>query len=102
MKDEDLEPFAIADGLLDRIAAERPGKLTDIEHQHLLDKARETLARATGETLENAGRAMHQAAAEGEFTLQCGDQFAVVTMYGRILTVYARVELAGVCHPEHN
>ena len=102
MKDEDLEPFAVADGLLARIAAERPGKLTETEHRHLLDKARETLARATGETLENAGRAMHQAAAEGEFTLQCGDQFAVVTIYGRVLTVYARVELAGVCHPELN
>lgn len=102
MREDDLAPFAVADGLLARIAAERPGKLTDVEHQHLLDRARETLARATGETLENAGRAMHQAAAEGEFTLQCGEQFAVVTIYGRVLTVYARVELAGVCHPELN
>jgi hypothetical protein len=102
VRDEDLEHFAVADGLLARIAAERPGKLTETEHRHLLDKAHETLARGTGETLEMAGKAMHQAAAEGEFTLQCGDQFAVVTMYGRILTVYARVELAGVCHPELN
>ena len=42
MKDEDLEPVAIADGLLARMAAERPGKLTEVEHRHLLDKARET------------------------------------------------------------
>jgi hypothetical protein len=102
VRDEDLEQFAVADGLLARIAAERPGKLTDVEHQHLLDKARETLARATGETLEMAGKAMFKAADEGKFTLQCSDQFAVVTMYGRVLVVYARVELAGVCHPELN
>ena len=102
MKEEDLEQFAVADGLLARIAAERPGKLTETEHRHLLDKARENLARGTGETLEMAGKAMFKAADEGEFTLQCGDQFAVVTMYGRVLVVYARVELAGVCHPELN
>jgi hypothetical protein len=102
VKEDDLEQFAVADGLLARIAAERPGKLTETEHRHLLDKARETLARGTGETLEMAGKAMFKAADEGEFTLQCSDQFAVVTMYGRVLTVYARVELAGVCHPELN
>jgi hypothetical protein len=102
VRDDDLAPFAVADGLLARIAAERPGKLTDAEHRHLLDVARENLARGTGETLEMAGNAMHQAADEGEFTLQCGDQFAVVTMHGRILVVYSRVELAGRCHPERN
>jgi hypothetical protein len=102
VRDEDLEQFAVADGLLARIAAERPGRLTETEHRHLLDKARETLARSTGETLEMAGKAMHQAATEGEFTLQAGDQFAIVTMHGRLLVVYARVELAGVCHPELN
>lgn len=102
MRDDDLAPFAVAEGLLRRIAAERPGKLTDIERQHLLDLARENLARGTGETLEMAGRAMHKAAAKGDFTLQCGQQFATVTMYGRILLVYNRHELAGVCHPERN
>jgi hypothetical protein len=102
VRDDDLAPFAVAEGLLRRIAAERPGKLTDIERQHLLDLARENLARGTGETLEMAGRAMHKAADEGEFTLQCGQQFAVVTMYGCVLAVYNRHELAGVCHPERN
>jgi hypothetical protein len=102
LREDDLAPFAVADGLLARIAAERPGKLTETEHRHLLDVARENLARETGETLQMAGKAMHQAADEGEFTLQCGDQFAVVTVYGRILVVYARHELAGRCHPEHN
>jgi hypothetical protein len=99
---DDLAPFAVADGLLARMSAERPGKLTDAEHQYLLDRARETLARATGETLEDAGRAIHQAAAEGQFEWRCSDQFAVVTIYGRLLLVLARVELAGIVHPEHN
>jgi hypothetical protein len=49
-----------------------------------------------------AGKAMFKASDEGEFTLQCGEQFAVVTMYGRVLAVFARTELAGVCHPERN
>jgi hypothetical protein len=99
VRGEDLAPFAVADGLLARIAAERPGKLTDLEHRHLLDVARENLARGTGKTLEAAGRAMFKAAAEGEFTLQCGQQFATVTMHGRILVVYTRVELAGQMPP---
>ena len=102
MKDEDLEQFAVADGLLARIAAERPGKLTETEHRHLRDKARETLARATGETLENAGRAMHQATAEGEFTLQAGNEFTCVSIYGRLLVVMSRWELRGACHPSTN
>jgi hypothetical protein len=102
VRDDDLAPFAVADGLLARIAAERPGKLTDMEHEHLLNVARENLARGTGETLEMAGKAMFKAADEGEFTLQCGDQFATVVMYGRLILVMGRVELAGVCHPERN
>ena len=64
--------------------------------------ARENLARGTGETLEMAGRAMEQALDEGEFALQCGQRFAAVTMYGCLLVVYTRVELAGRCHPERN
>jgi hypothetical protein len=102
VRSDDLVPFAVADGLLARIAAERPGKLTEAEHRHLLDLARENLARGTGETLEMAGKAMFKAADEGEFTLQCGEQFATVTVYGRLLVVYTRVELAGRCHPERN
>jgi hypothetical protein len=101
VRDDDLASFAVADGLLRRIASERPGKLTETEHRHLLDVARENLARGTGETLQMAGRVMFKAADEGEFTVQCGEQFATVTMYGRILVVYSRMELAGRVHPEH-
>jgi hypothetical protein len=102
MKHEDLAPFAVADGLLAKIATEPAGQLTDVEHQCLLDRARENLAKATGETVENAGRAMHQAANEGEFTLQAGNEFACVTIYGRLLVVMTRWELRGTCHPATN
>jgi hypothetical protein len=79
-----------------------PGSSPTPSTATLLDLARENLARGTGETLEMAGRAMEEALDEGEFTLQCGEQFATVTIYGRILVVYTRVELAGRCHPERN
>jgi hypothetical protein len=102
MNDDDLAPFAVADGLLARITAERPGKLTETEHRHLLDVARENLARGTGETLVMAGKAMMKAADEGEFILECGQRFATVVMYGRVLVVYTRTDLAGLCHPERN
>jgi hypothetical protein len=53
-------------------------------------------------TLAAAGKTIIEAADRGAFTLQCGQQFATVCIYGRILTVYTRVELAGRCHPERN
>jgi hypothetical protein len=102
VRHEDLVPFAVADGLLAKMATDPPGQLTDAEHQYLLDRARENLARATGETLENAGRAMHAAAAEGEFSLQAGKEFTCVTIYGRLLVVMSRWELRGACHPASN
>jgi AAA domain len=102
VKQDDLVPFAVADGLLARIAAERPGKLTETEHQHLLAVARENLAREAQVTLAAAGKTIIEAADRGAFTLQCGEQFAAVSIYGRLLVVYTRVELAGRCHPERN
>jgi hypothetical protein len=102
VRSDDLAPFAVADGLVEHMNAQRPGKLTEAEHRYLLDQARETLARATGETIEDAGRAMHRACDEGEFDLRCSDQFAMVSVYSRILVIYARVELAGIVHPERN
>jgi hypothetical protein len=102
VRGDDLAPFAVADGLLARIAAERPGELTDFEREHLLAVARENLAREAQVTLADAGKTIIEAADRGAFTLQCGQQFATVTMYGRLLVVYHRVELAGRCHPERN
>ena len=102
MRDEDLAPFAVADGLLARIAAERPGTLSELEHRHLLSVAQENLAREAQVTLAVAGKTIIEAADRGAFTLQCGQQFATVCIYGRVLVVYTRVELAGRCHPERN
>jgi hypothetical protein len=102
LRDDDLAPFAVADGLRAKMEADRPGKLTEAEHQYLLDMARENLARGTGETLEMAGKAIFTAVDEGEFELRCTDHLAMVSIYGRILVVYARVELAGIVHPERN
>jgi hypothetical protein len=102
MRSGDLAPFAIDDGLLARIATEPAGQLTDAERLYLLDQARTNLAKATGETLENAGKAMHQAADEGEFTLQAGNEFTCVSIYGRLLVVMTRWELRGACHPDTN
>jgi hypothetical protein len=102
MNHDDLAPFAVADGLLAQIATEPAGQLTDTERLYLLEQARENLAKGTGETLENAGRAMHQAAAEDEFTLQAGNEFACVSVYGRLLVVMTRWKLRGACHPGTN
>jgi len=102
VRDEDLAPFAVADGLLARIADERQGGLTDTERMYLLERARETLAKATGETLEMAGRALAEAGFRGEAEVRAGEYFATVVAWGRLLVVYARSELRGSCHPDSN
>ena len=86
MREDDLAPFAIADGLLARIA-ESPGRMSEREIDYLVEQARMVLAKSTGETLHDAGRAMEKALDEGGLTIQCGGQFAVVTIYGRLLVV---------------
>ena len=81
MREDDLAPFAVADGLLERMAAD-PGILSDTEVDHLVERARGVLAVVTGETLEMAAAAMETALEGGEFTIQAGNKFAAVTMYG--------------------
>lgn len=102
MRDEDLAPFAVADGLLARMEQQEPGRATDAERQYMLDKARENLVRALDVTPEQAGKIMHNAALRGDLTEQYSAQFAVVTLEGRILYVLGRIALRGACHPEHN
>jgi hypothetical protein len=101
MRDEDLAPFAVADGLLPHVP-DRDGGLTDAERQYLCDRARENLATGTGETLENAGRALLDGANAGEVEVRAGREFATVIAWGRLLVVYARAELRGICHPSAN
>jgi hypothetical protein len=76
--------------------------MSEREIDYLVEQARTVLARSTGETLKDAGRVMEKALDEGGLTIQCSGQFAVVTMYGRLLVVLTRAELRGACHPEHN
>jgi hypothetical protein len=102
MRDEDLEPFAIADGLIAKMAAQESSRATDDERQWMLDHARETLARVAGMTLDDAGRELHRAALRGEITEQYSETFAMIAMQGRILHCMARVALRGCAHPERN
>jgi hypothetical protein len=102
VRNEDLAPFAVADGLLAKMAEQPAGRVTDTERQWMLDHARETLARVTGISLEVAGRELHVAAITGNLTEQYSDTFAVVSLQGRILYCMARVALRGACHPERN
>jgi hypothetical protein len=101
MRDEDLAPFAVADGLLAKMAAS-PGRATDAERQWMLDHACEVLARVASISLEAAGRELHSAALAGNLTEQYSDTFAVVSLQGRILYCMARHALRGCAHPERN
>jgi len=102
LRDEDLAPFAVADGLLAKMAAQEAGRATDEERQWMLDHARENLARVAGISLEAAGRELHAAALQGHLTEQYSDTFAVVSLKGRILYCMARHALRGCAHPERN
>jgi hypothetical protein len=102
MKDEDLAPFAVADGLIAKMTTEATWHLTNPEQDYLLERARENLAKATGETLDAAGDAMAEAFEEGHFAIQASHEFACVTMHRRVLFAISRRELAGLCHPERN
>lgn len=76
--------------------------MSEREIDYMMEQARVVLAKATGETLKKATRQLEQALDEGQFTIQCGGQFAVAHAYGRLLVVLTRSELAGACHPERN
>jgi hypothetical protein len=98
---EDLAPFAACDGLRAHMLA-NPGRLTDDERLELLTRARASLATAFGLSLEDAGRAMHEAAKYGDIEVRSGSEFAAVFAYGRVVHCATRAELRGVCHPEFN
>jgi hypothetical protein len=101
MKDEDLQFFAAADGLR-RQMLENPGRLSDAERVELLDRARHVLARELGVSPDDAYRAMYTAANHGDVEVRCGDQFAAVLGWGRVIHCATRAELRGVCHPDLN
>lgn len=101
MKDEDLELFAPCDGLR-RKMLENPGQLSDAERVELLDRARHVIAREFGVTLEDAYRAMYEGANHGDVEVRCGEQFAAVFAWGRVIHCATRAELRGVVHPDLN
>jgi hypothetical protein len=45
---------------------------------------------------------MKQAYEAGHSAIQAGPEFAIVTMYGRVLYCMNRWQLRGICHPEQN
>jgi hypothetical protein len=103
MRDEDLEVFAVSDGLLAKMEDQPPaGQVTDTERHWMLDQARKNLARVAGLTLEDAGGELHKAALRGDLTEQYSAHLAMVSLKGRILYVVSRVGLRGAAHPEHN
>jgi hypothetical protein len=102
MKEDDLAPFAVADGLLAKMTAAATWHLTEAEIDYLLGKACDELARAKDCSREDAATAMAQAYDAGHSAIQAGPEFAIVTMYGRVLIVMNRHQLRGICHPEQN
>jgi hypothetical protein len=102
VRSDDLAPFAIADGLLAKMTVEATWHLTEPEMDLLLDRARDQRAKATGHDLADAAAEMKQAFDAGHLTIQAGPEFAIVTMYGRLLIVMNRWDLRGICHPERN
>jgi hypothetical protein len=101
VRSDDLAPFAIADSLLAKMTAASTWHLTSAEIDYLLSEACDALAQAK-DCDEHTAAAMKQAYEAGHSTIQAGPQFAIVTMYGRILACMSRWALRGICHPEQN
>jgi len=101
MKQDDLARFAVSDGLLARIGA-RPGRMSAAERDYLLDQAARRLATAADLEVEEARRLLEPFTPQNQTTIQCGEQFAAVSAWGRLLYVAARSELRGICHPDAN
>jgi hypothetical protein len=101
LREDDLAPFAVADGLLARIAAE-PSHMSDAERDHLLLMGAKMLAWVADLSGEEAYRLIHPFTPENRTTIQCSREFACISAFGRLLYVINRRDLAGLCHPERN
>jgi hypothetical protein len=88
--------------LLAKMTAASTWHLTKPEIDYLLGRACDELARAKDCSRAAAATAMNQAFEAGHSAIQAGHEFAIVTMYGRVLICMARWELRGICHPERN
>jgi hypothetical protein len=101
MRDEDLEQFAVADGLLARMAAE-PSHMSEAEKDYLLLQGARMLARVADVSGEEAYRLIYPFTEENRTTIQCSREFACISAFGRLLFVVNRRDLRGLCHPERN
>jgi|SRR5215217_5271302 len=101
MRDEDLEQFAVADGLLARIAA-APDRMSEAERDYLLFQGAKMLARIADLSGEEAYRLIHPFTEENQTTIQCSRDIACISAFGRVLYVVNRRDLRGLCHPERN
>jgi hypothetical protein len=101
MRADDLEQFAVADGLLVRLTAE-PGHLSEAEKNYLLFQGARALALAADLKGEEAYRLICPMTAENRTTIQAGAGFAAVIAWERILFTIRRNDLRGLCHPDLN
>jgi hypothetical protein len=101
LRDEDLAPFAVADGLLARMNA-APDHLSEAEKDWLLLMGAKTLARVADLDPAQAYRLIHPMTAENQTTIQAGSGFAAIFAYGRLLYTTSRHDLRGTVHPERN
>jgi hypothetical protein len=101
VRDDDLVHFAVADGLLARMAAD-PGHMSEAERDYLLLQGARSLARVADLSGEEAYRLIYPFTPENQTTLQAGAGFAAVFAYGRLLYTVRRHDLRGICHPERN
>jgi hypothetical protein len=101
LPDSDLAPFAVADGLLARIAAE-PDHMSEAERDYLLFQGAKMLARVADLSGEEAYRLIHPFTEENRTTIQCSSSFACISAFGRLLYIVNRNDLAGYVHPERN
>jgi hypothetical protein len=102
LREDDLAPFAVADGLLAKMTATSTWHLTETEIDYLLGQARDAYALAKECSREDAAAALSQAFEAGHSAIQAGHEFAIVTAYGRVLACMGRWSLRGICHPNLN
>ena len=101
MRPEDLEAFAVADGLLARMTAD-PHWMSQAERDYLLVQGARVLAEAADLRGEEAYRLLYPFTAENRTTIQAGAGFAAVLAWERILFTIHRNDLRGLCHPDLN
>jgi hypothetical protein len=92
VRDDNLAHFAVADGLLARMAVD-PNYLSEREKDYLLIQAARVLVQATDLKGEEAYRLIYPMTAENRTTIQAGAGFAAVIAWERVLFTIRRNDL---------